>query len=352
VHAAHEDGTMSLHVVLMALAIGAAHPSAAANPQPPTPMVFVTCVGGTTIDLRAVEWPTPVWSTIPITMHLPAGLCNSVAPSLDRRVRGGIPADLQPARASTAPATAPGLRAPHHLLRAAGHSLPSQYVAPGAGKRPIGHPGSTAAAAPRAAISRDAAITTKPAATAAAPPFADGHRAVPIDEDTDAASTGPAPRLDGGASLPTPMPSFEGPVHPQAYQTPQRSSASSDRATLSLRLPTGGEHPYVTPDQKSGEPVRLKGGRGFLDRKGNRWVPDRTKPGEWDVQHPNGTHTNVGEDGSRTHGKDEFPGHKASHADAGHSGWWWLAPAAVAAGALLAAPVTDGGSLLLLPAGA
>jgi hypothetical protein len=81
-------------------------------------------------------------------------------------------------------------------------------------------------------------------------------------------------------------------------------------------------------------------------------VPDRTKQGEWDVEHSDGSHTNVSEDGNRTHGKDEFPGHKASQSDAGHSGWWWLGPAAVAAGALLAAPVTDGGSLLLLPAGA
>jgi hypothetical protein len=90
---------MSLHVVLMALTIGAAHPSAAANPQHPTSMAFVTCAGGALIDpkARTVEWPTLVRSGIPITVQLLGGLCDSVAPALDRRLRGGIPAGLRPA---------------------------------------------------------------------------------------------------------------------------------------------------------------------------------------------------------------------------------------------------------------
>jgi hypothetical protein len=50
----------------------------------------------------------------------------------------------------------------------------------------------------------------------------------------------------------------------------------------------------------------LKGGQGFKDKYGNRWVWDPGK-GEWDVQHPDGSHTNVGPEGEITHGENNFP---------------------------------------------
>lgn len=44
----------------------------------------------------------------------------------------------------------------------------------------------------------------------------------------------------------------------------------------------------------------------FVDKRGNRWQWDPVK-GEWDVQHKDGTHTNISPDGEVTHGPDNFP---------------------------------------------
>jgi hypothetical protein len=73
------------------------------------------------------------------------------------------------------------------------------------------------------------------------------------------------------------------------------------------KLPTGGKHPY-----RSGQPdlevAPNPEGPGYLDADGNVWQVDRTKTQwhEWDVQHPDGTHTNVGVNGEVTHGPDNF----------------------------------------------
>jgi hypothetical protein len=74
-------------------------------------------------------------------------------------------------------------------------------------------------------------------------------------------------------------------------------------------IPTPGkDHPYnpgipteedgFTPKKKwNGNKVRLRGHYGYPDNAGNIWVP--TNPGNahggshWDVQHPDGSHTNV-----------------------------------------------------------
>jgi hypothetical protein len=67
--------------------------------------------------------------------------------------------------------------------------------------------------------------------------------------------------------------------------------------------------PYSPPKQGRGNPVRVKGG-GFVDQDGNVW--EWARPGQqhggphWDVQHPDGSHTNVAPDGTVI-GKDNFP---------------------------------------------
>jgi hypothetical protein len=74
-------------------------------------------------------------------------------------------------------------------------------------------------------------------------------------------------------------------------------------------LPTTGKRSYRSPGP--GEVVQHPQGEGYLDILGNKWQVDRTKARtgrffEWDVQHPNGLHTNVGIDGTVTHGPDNF----------------------------------------------
>ncbi|MNB80321.1 tRNA(Glu)-specific nuclease WapA precursor [compost metagenome] len=82
-------------------------------------------------------------------------------------------------------------------------------------------------------------------------------------------------------------------------------------------LPTTGDHPFVPPVDKAGNPIYKKGDKGgALDQDGNEWVQDKTstKVGNdhWDVQHKNGKHTNVngsktGTEGAVNHGDDNFP---------------------------------------------
>jgi hypothetical protein len=74
-------------------------------------------------------------------------------------------------------------------------------------------------------------------------------------------------------------------------------------------LPIGGRHPY-TPPRRAGNPeiVRHPEGNGFLDELGNRWEWARDPHGgpHWDVQHPDGHHTNVYPDGMVHQGRDRF----------------------------------------------
>ena len=71
------------------------------------------------------------------------------------------------------------------------------------------------------------------------------------------------------------------------------------------KLPTGGEVPYRSKDPNL-EVTQSPDKPGYIDDKDNVWQVDRTKARagvffEWDVQHPDGTHTNVGQDGTITH---------------------------------------------------
>jgi hypothetical protein len=76
-------------------------------------------------------------------------------------------------------------------------------------------------------------------------------------------------------------------------------------------LPQGGFHPYVPPrpDWLKNPPRGSQ--RGYGDAAGNEWKPHYPTTGRvedlhWDVQHPDGTPTNVGQNGEVHHGDDNF----------------------------------------------
>lgn len=74
------------------------------------------------------------------------------------------------------------------------------------------------------------------------------------------------------------------------------------------QLPVGGTHAYEPPAHAgAGEYVSSPQG-GYLDRFGNRWewAHDAHGGPHWDVQHPNGKHTNVYPDGMVHQGRDNF----------------------------------------------
>ncbi len=78
-------------------------------------------------------------------------------------------------------------------------------------------------------------------------------------------------------------------------------------------LPRGGTHAFVPPKRRNWlkRPARgLRGG--YRDADDNVWYPHRHPSGReedfhWDVQHPDGSYTNVGTDGEVHHGDDNFP---------------------------------------------
>jgi hypothetical protein len=100
------------------------------------------------------------------------------------------------------------------------------------------------------------------------------------------------------------------------------------------RLPRGGSHPFEPKKgQRLSEPVQCDPGGGgclprrkatvnrerdgsFVDKHGNRWQWDPVK-GEWDVQHKDGTHTNVSPDGEVTHGPNNFPNKSRTEREGG-----------------------------------
>jgi putative RNase toxin 37 of polymorphic toxin system/K319-like protein/Big-like domain-containing protein len=76
-------------------------------------------------------------------------------------------------------------------------------------------------------------------------------------------------------------------------------------------LPVEGERPYSPPKQKGNPEIVPEKGGGFKDKDGNiwKWAKDQHGGPHWDVQHPNGSHTNVGPNGNVIGGpmKDNFP---------------------------------------------
>ena len=94
-------------------------------------------------------------------------------------------------------------------------------------------------------------------------------------------------------------------------------------------LPQGGDRPYVPPKSSHGQPKKVPAGgrggaKGYEDADGNIWVWN--PPGSsgahggahWDVQHPDGSHTNVYPDGS-IRGEDNFPNKSRGSDDSGSS---------------------------------
>ncbi len=89
---------------------------------------------------------------------------------------------------------------------------------------------------------------------------------------------------------------------------PQGSNVSQVSAT-NLPLPgqaVSGGRVYIPPKSGRGQAVRK--GKGFVDAKGNvwEWAQDPHGGPHWDVQHPDGSHTNVAPNG-KVIGKDNFP---------------------------------------------
>ncbi len=77
-------------------------------------------------------------------------------------------------------------------------------------------------------------------------------------------------------------------------------------------LPRGGTRPYVSPRPEwLRSPPRGPQG-GYLDDGGNEWIPHPSPSGReeafhWDVEHADGSHTNIRPDGEVHHGADNFP---------------------------------------------
>ena len=72
------------------------------------------------------------------------------------------------------------------------------------------------------------------------------------------------------------------------------------------RLPKVGDYPYIPPkNTPDGMAQRNRQGE-YVDQDSNRWRWDPRKA-EWDVQHRDGSHTNVDPGGEITHGPDNFP---------------------------------------------
>jgi hypothetical protein len=101
---------------------------------------------------------------------------------------------------------------------------------------------------------------------------------------------------------------------PQRFATPAPAptpNVVSSWTGQAANLPQGGSRPYVPPKKSRGQPHRVRGDRGYgyEDEHGNVWVWDpRGHAGpHWDVQHPDGSHTNVYPDGEVHQGKDNFP---------------------------------------------
>ncbi len=109
------------------------------------------------------------------------------------------------------------------------------------------------------------------------------------------------------AAVPTPNPQ-PGPAPPQPAAAWPGQAAN---------LPQGGDRPYVPPKSSRGQPKKVPAGgrggaKGYEDADGNIWIwnppgsPTAHGGPHWDVEHKDGSHTNVNPDGS-IRGPDNFP---------------------------------------------
>jgi hypothetical protein len=94
-------------------------------------------------------------------------------------------------------------------------------------------------------------------------------------------------------------------------QMVSQSSSWPDKYPWKL-LPKKGLHPFKPPKKRNWLKTPRKGRQnGYLDADDNEWVPHPDPSGDekkfhWDVQHPDGKHTNVRPDGGIDHGADNF----------------------------------------------
>jgi hypothetical protein len=113
--------------------------------------------------------------------------------------------------------------------------------------------------------------------------------------------------VSAAAAVPTPNPQ-PGPAPPQPAAAWPGQAAN---------LPQGGDRPYVPPKSSRGQPKKVPSGRrggakGYEDADGNIWIwnppgsPAAHGGPHWDVEHKDGSHTNVNPDGS-IRGPDNFP---------------------------------------------
>lgn len=102
---------------------------------------------------------------------------------------------------------------------------------------------------------------------------------------------------------------------------------------------------WYQPPKGCKEPKKVNNdvGNGWEDATGNVWEWDPVK-GEWDVQHPDGSHTNIDpEDGHVTHGDDNFPKSKnlkkPEPSESRSSGGWSWKKVAIGAAIVVAVVV-------------
>lgn len=88
---------------------------------------------------------------------------------------------------------------------------------------------------------------------------------------------------------------------------PQKGPTIYEARAHQDQLPTGGDRSYIPPKKGRGQPIWDAESGGFLDAYGNVWVWAKAKHGgdHWDVQHPDGSHTNVASNGTVI-GRDRF----------------------------------------------
>ena len=138
----------------------------------------------------------------------------------------------------------------------------------------------------------------------------------------------------------------QGPPSSQEYLQEQNKP---DWVVSGHRLPRRGvDRSYVPPKTGHGKPVKVSGERyGWIDCDDNiwEWAKDQHAGPHWDVQHPDGSRTNVTEDGVVTHGDDNF------YKDVPLTGWkaWALGSAiavVVVVVVAVAGPPVAAGSVL------
>jgi len=112
-------------------------------------------------------------------------------------------------------------------------------------------------------------------------------------------------------------PTSGNPPVPGAGQPAGPLAAAAAWTGQAANLPRGGTRPYVPPKSSRGQPKKVPtggrgGAKGYEDADGNIWVwnppgsPGAHGGPHWDVEHKDGSHTNVNPDGS-IRGEDNFP---------------------------------------------